>query len=811
MWVANLKVPDLSSFDDRRISQSTKIYDRTGEVLLYDVNQGVKRTLVPYNQISRNVKNATIVIEDEEFYEHSGVKPTAILRAIFANILGGGFRQGGSTITQQVVKNSILTPDKKISRKLKEWVLALKLERTLSKEEILSLYLNESPYGGNIYGIEEASKTYFGKSSSALSVAESAYLAALPQAPSFYSPYGNNLDRLEVRKNLVLQKMKDLGFISPREYDTAKLEKVTWNKQEDYGIKAPHFTLFVRQLLEEHFGKEVLEKGGLKVITTLDYKLQEKAEEIVKKYALANKEKFNAENAALVAIDTETGGILAMVGSRDYFDKEIDGNFNVALAHRQPGSAFKPIVYAKAFEKGYTPETTLFDVPTEFSTYCNPDGTPINLKDEERCYKPENYDEKYRGPMTLREALAQSVNVPSVKTLYLAGIPESIRLAKDMGIKSLGDEGSYGLTLVLGGGEVSLLDLTSVYSVLARDGMRLPYKAMLRVENALGEIIDTIEVNPERVISEKTARNINDILSDNTARAPAFGERSALFFPGRQVAVKTGTTNNYRDAWVIGYTPQIAVGAWAGNNDNTPMEKKVAGFIVAPLWNEFMVEVLKNLPDKRFAPVQNEETPDKPALRGFWQGNQSYLVDRLSGKLATEFTPPELQEERVVKNIHSILYWLKKDDPLGEAPKNPLDDAQFSLWEYGVKTWATEHGIKDEDASVIPTEYDPFHRPEFFPKVNINYPPNGTSAKKSDRIFVSIISSGKYSAVKAELYINGEFVASSKKSPFSFVFVPSDLENINRENELRVVVFDSVQNRGEATIKFFVPSNSVIQ
>src|SRR3989344_4947627 len=394
IWMSSLKIPALDTVEDRRVSQSTKIYDGTGKIILFDVFQNTKRTVVPFENISEYAKNATLAIEDKTFYNHLGIKPLSIMRAIFVDIVTLEFSQGASTITQQVVKNSILTGDKTPTRKLKELVLALKLEKILSKEEIFSIYLNEIPYGGNLYGIEEASQAYFGKSSKDITVAEAAYLAALPKAPTYYSPYGKNKDKLEERKNLVLEEM--------------------------YGIDA-------------------VEHGGLKVTTTLNYTLQVKAEEIAKKYALENKKNFNGENDAFVAINPKNGAILTMVGSRDYFDTEIDGNFNVATAHRQSGSTFKPFVYAQAFIKGYTPETIVFDLPTQFGARCAPD----------------NYDSKFKGPVTLREALAQSRNVPSVKTLYLAGVKASIDLATRMGVNMAGDENLYGLTLVLGGGEVS--------------------------------------------------------------------------------------------------------------------------------------------------------------------------------------------------------------------------------------------------------------------------------------------------------------------------------------------------------------------
>jgi membrane peptidoglycan carboxypeptidase len=450
-WISTFKMPDLKSFEERTVSQSTKIYDRTGEILLFDVNQDIKREVVPFADISPNIKKAVVAIEDAGFYNHGGIQIKAIIRAVFDNLTGGS--GGGSTITQQVIKNSLLTSEKAISRKLKEWVLAIKLDRTMSKDDILSIYLNENPYGGSIYGVEEAAQTFFKKKASDVTLAEAAYLAAIPNAPTYYSPYGNNKDKLDARKNLVLQRMLDNDLITKTEFEKSKKEVVTFLPKQGNSLKAPHFVEYIRAYLENKYGEKVVREDGLKVITTLNYDLQTKAEEIVKKYAFENKKNFNAENAAMVAIDPKTGEILVMVGSRDYFDQEIDGNFNVALAHRQPGSTFKPFVYATAFNKGYTPDTVLFDLPTEFQTTCDVQGKPIGNTNPDDCYMPENYDGKYLGPITLREALAQSRNVPAIKTLYLAGIKDSLETAKNMGITSLGNKDQYGLTLVLGGGE----------------------------------------------------------------------------------------------------------------------------------------------------------------------------------------------------------------------------------------------------------------------------------------------------------------------------------------------------------------------
>lgn len=678
VWAATFKIPDIESLQSRKVTQSTKIYDRTGTVLLYDLHEDVDRTLVPIEDISANIRNATVAIEDSTFYEHAGVRPLATLRAVVLQPLRGKGVQGGSTITQQVVKNSVLTSERAISRKLIEWVVALRLEQTLTKDEILELYLNESPYGGTIYGVEEAARSFFGKPARDVTLAEAAYLAALPQAPTYYSPYGNNRQALEERKNLVLSRMRELNFITDPELAAAQKEIVVFDAQAVSGIRAPHFVFFVREQLEREFGRRTLEEAGWKVITTLDMELQEVAETTVREYALKNAEDFNAENAALVAIDPKTGDIVTMVGSRDYFDEKIDGNFNIALATRQPGSAFKPFVYAQAFREGYAPETVLFDVQTQFSTTC----AINNFTSDDGCYSPQNYDFAYRGPMTLRDALAQSVNVPAVKALYLVGIPDAVRLARSMGISTLLDPERLGLTLVLGGGEVTLLDMVSAYGVFAYEGVRNQYRSILKIEDLAGNEVRSYPVVQSRVLEEEVALSISDVLSDNVARTPAFGANSPLNFPGYHVAAKTGTTNDSRDAWIVGYSPNIAVGAWAGNNNNTPMVKQVAGFIVAPMWNEFMRFALSKYPNEPFPePRSLISENDKPILRGIWEG--------------VDITQDATGGMRVVANIHSILYWLNKNDPRGPRPENPGEDPQFRYWEFAVEQWKARNGFQD--------------------------------------------------------------------------------------------------------------------
>lgn len=804
LWATTIKIPDFSLLETRKVSESTKIYDRTGKILLYDVHKDIRRTVVGFDQISPYIKNATVAIEDDQFYEHKGIKPEAILRAVWVNFKTGQYSQGGSTITQQVIKNALLTPEKTVTRKVKEWILALKLEREMNKEQILTLYLNEAPYGGNIYGVEEASMSFFAKHANELTLAESAYLAALPQAPTLYSPYGNNVPRLEARKNLVLQKMLQLGSINQKEYDDAIKEKVKFIPPQEQGIRAPHFVMFLKEKLAETYGEDMLNNGGLRVISTIDMDLQQKGEDIVKQYVAENEKKFNAHNAGLVAVDPKTGQILVMVGSRDYFDTAHEGNFNIAVAERQPGSAFKPFVYGAAFEQGYTPDTVVFDVPTQFSTRCDPYGNPLPGSNASQCYMPENYDHQYRGPMSLRNALSQSVNVPAVKMLYLVGVDKAIDFAERMGITTLGKKERYGLTLVLGGGEVSLLDMTSAYGVFANDGKRNPYTGIIRIEDSKGNVISEETPRETQVIDPEIARKMSNVLSDNAARSPAFGEQSYLNFPDHQVAVKTGTTNDYRDAWIVGYTPSLAVGAWAGNNNNTAMEKKVAGFIIAPLWNAFFTEAFKTIPDEHFPPPQPISSTLKPALRGIWYGGETYAVDKVSGKLATEFTPSNLIENRVIPNAHEILYWVNKNDPMGPALVNPYNDPQFLLWEIPAQAWIANHGLPQAAWNIVPEGFDNLHKPDLAPQIMIVEPNATTTYDRASKLIINTNIVSSFQIDRVDFFVNGVFLGSTHSLPYAFGFIPEDIQNISDTNELRVSAYDSVGNKSEQTVNFTV-------
>jgi 1A family penicillin-binding protein len=804
IWVATLRVPDFRSFDERLVAKSTKIYDRTGEVLLFDIHQDIKRTVISFEDMGDNIKQATLAIEDKDFYKHKGIQARSFMRAVFANLKSGDFSQGGSTITQQVVKNSLLTNEKRVSRKLKEWFLALKLEQEMGKDEILAVYLNEIPYGGMVYGIKEAANYFFSKNPADLSIAEAAYLAAIPQAPSRLSPYGNNIELLNDRKNVVLLEMLRQERITQEEYDEARAEEVEFLPQSRFSIKAPHFVFYVREYLEKRYGKDVVESGGLRVITTLDYDLQQKGEEVTYKHAKENEELWNASNAGLVAINPKTGEILTMVGSRNYFDEEIDGKYNIATARRQPGSSFKPFIYATAMTKGFTPDSVLFDVKTEFQTTCNALGIATSGS-QANCYNPSNYDNIYKGPVTLRQALGESRNVPAVKLLYLTTIEDSLRTAKNMGIKTLADGNQYGLTLVLGGGEVTLLDMTSAYGVFANEGIRHEPVAVLRVEDANGKVLEEFTGSRgQNVLDVNAARIISDMLSDNQARIPLLGANSFMYFGDRDVAGKTGTTNNNKDAWMVGYTPNISVGVWSGNNNGDPMSRGSA--ISGRLWREFMDFALTKVSNESFTPpFINNSLDVKPIMRGNWLGGESVLIDSISGKLATDMTPPETLKELTVTNVKNELHWIDRADPSGPSPSNP-GGRQYENWEYPVQVWwnLNRHNYSTVTEFDLPTSYDDVHTEENLPKISIISPSDAGSYNMNDQIQVLLDYETSFPADSFDIFINDFYLGNTKSLPFNFSFSPSQVDNISQTNEIKVIIRDSVLNKAEARATFSV-------
>ncbi len=582
MWQSYIFVKDLPSpytIGHTNFPLTTHIYDRNGK-LLYEIYQNQNRTPVTLKNLPPYVAQATVAIEDKDFYHHSGIDLlSGILRALKENIFNGKF-QGGSTITQQLVKTALLTPDRTIERKIKEVILALWTERIYSKDQILEMYLNQVPYGGSSYGIEEAAKTYFGIDAKALSLDQAAFLAGLPQAPSIYSPY-TNPKAAKDRRNEVLNAMYIQGYINKNTEEKALQEPVNVLPPET-SIKAPHFVFYVKSQLEDEYGISTVEQGGLNVTTTLDLDIQKEAEKILKE-EIAKVSNLNITNGAILVTQPSTGEILAMVGSVDYFNSA-DGAFNVTTALRQPGSSIKPIMYSLALQDGFTAASIINDSPIVFNI---PGSSP---------YAPVNYDSKFHGNVTLRLALANSYNIPAVKTLEKVGVLNFVNFASKMGISTWTTPSRYGLSLTLGGAEVRMTDMATAFGVLANTGYKVPLDYYLKINGANGFGEKQYHPFKIRELDPGIAYIISDIMSDNFSRQFEFGPNSALEIPGYKVAVKTGTTDDKRDNWTIGYTPDFLVAVWVGNNNNTPMNQQLASGITgaAPIWNRVMSYLLKN-------------------------------------------------------------------------------------------------------------------------------------------------------------------------------------------------------------------------
>lgn len=784
-------LPDPNKIMDRSIAQSTKIYASDGTTLLYEIHGPEKRTLVELENIPDYMKQATVAIEDKDFYSHHGYDLPGIIKAVCHEIFGnlGGLcpPRGGSTITQQFVKNSILTSERTYTRKIKELVLAYQLERKFTKDQILQMYLNEIPYGSTAYGVESAAQTFFGKSAKGLTLAESVLLAALPQLPTYYSPYGSHTDELSVRLHHILDQMVNQGYITEAEAKEAKTVNLLEHLRPKHeNIEAPHFVMYVKEILSNKYGEKTIEQGGLKVITTLNIDKQRVAEEVIKEYAEKNAKNYKASNAALVSLDTKTGQILAMVGSKDYFDESIDGNVNVALRPRQPGSSFKPIVYLTAFNQGYTPETIIFDLVTKFKT-------------ETKDYEPKNYDLTERGPVSMRQALAGSLNIPAVKTLYLAGIDNVLNTAQNIGYTTFEDKSRFGLSLVLGGGEVTLLEHTSAFATLAREGTKHPVSAILKVEDHKGKILEKYEEREEKVVDEETVRLINNILSDNGARAFVFGERNYLALPDRPVAAKTGTTNDYRDAWTLGYTPSVATGVWVGNNDNSEMRRGAAGAVVAaPIWYEFMRRTVGGPAETFKQPRSNNA--EKPILQGKLEGEIKLKIDKYTDNLISESCwdtyPEEFLIEKVFRVVHNILHYVDKNDPKGPTPTDPAQDLQYERWEEPVKRWAQENNYLETKP---PLEDCDLRSDKNKPKVTFTSPVDQTTISKNTLV-IKVSIDAKKPITKVVYSIDNRAVGESTKSPFSLTYTIKNLEN--GFHDLTALAYDSINNVGTGSITF---------
>jgi len=628
-------IPDLYN---RQINQTTILYDRTGEHVLYEIHGEENRKVLAHEEIPDVVRIATIAAEDDRFYDHSGIDIFSILRAMKVNIDNKEILQGGSTITQQLARNAYLTREKTWIRKIKETFLALKIEKKYTKDEILDFYLNEVPYGANAYGIETAAETFFGKSAKDLILDEAAFLAALPKAPSGLSPYEKNRDQLIKRQKKILNRIAELELATNQKVVEALLaDTMSKVKPIFHPILAPHFVFYVRNELENKYGKDFVESGGLKVYTSLDYEMQKGAEDLIKNAALVNEQRFRASNSSLIAIDPKSGEILTMVGSRDYFDEKIDGQVNVSIQLRQPGSAFKPIVYSAAFEKGFQPESPIVDAQTNFG----PDGTG-------KEYVPRNYSGDFKGLVTMRQALAMSLNIPAIKTLNLVGVESALDMARRLGISTLNGD-NYGLSLAIGGGDITLLEGVSAFSVFANDGARNNPTPIHKIINSKGEEMFDFKSEKKQVIDSQIARKINSVLSDNDSRTPVFGPRSSLYIEGKQVAAKTGTTQWYRDAWTIGYTPNLAVGVWSGNNDGRSMRDNSPGALVsAPIWQKFMQANISKIGDERFADY--DRSGIKVASKDEYIVKKTYYNNKTGKQISEEKmkkTDPKKVEVRV--------------------------------------------------------------------------------------------------------------------------------------------------------------------
>ncbi|KKU56654.1 hypothetical protein A3C34_02365 [Candidatus Amesbacteria bacterium RIFCSPHIGHO2_02_FULL_48_21] len=595
-------LPSPSSLSSAPLPLTTHIRDRNG-IELYQVYSSQNRTLIKLADLPPHVKQAIIAIEDKDFYSHRGFSVRGILRALFNTLKSPSrlkctlstehcslFTEGGSTITQQLVKTALLSPERTLSRKLRELILAIAVEQAFSKDQILEMYLNRVGFGGAAYGIEAAAQTYFGKSATALNIAEAALLAGLPASPTTYSPFGAHPELALSRQREVLRHMVAAGFLTWDQAESSSSVQLTLNPPQN-NIKAPHFVMYIKELLAQKFGSEIVEQGGLDVTTSLDLPLQETVQRIVAE-EIAKVDYLQITNGAAVVTHPQTGDILSLVGSRDFFDVEHDGQFNITRALRQPGSAIKPINYALAFSRNFTAGSYIDDSPVTFRI---PGQEP---------YSPVNYDRRFHGRVTLRTALASSYNVPAVKLLAAGGVEHMIGLGQQMGISSWTDLSRYGLSLTLGGGEVTMLDMAQVYGTFAASGTKADLRLILEIRDSTGRILEkTPTPSPRPVLDPRIAFLISDILSDNAARTPTFGPNSLLFIPGSQVAVKTGTTNNLRDNWTIGYTPDRVVVVWVGNNDNSPMSYIASGVTgAAPIWRSITDHLLSNHPSVGFTP-----------------------------------------------------------------------------------------------------------------------------------------------------------------------------------------------------------------
>lgn len=755
IFTLSIGLPDITQV---RPQLSTEIFDRDGN-LLYTIHGEQNREYVPLEKISKNLVNATIAIEDGQFWSHGGLDVSGIGKAMLHEIFGIGKKRGGSTITQQYAKNMFLTTERSYVRKLKEVILAVRLERAYTKEKILELYLNQIPYGNNAYGAQKAAEIYFGKNAADLTLGESALLAALPQAPSYYNPYGQNLYStltkdftpeelawrnvkeesdfkeqefttgligrnvniapntqiyLKGRSDIILKRMLELGYLKPEEKQAAwnEIQKIAFKKYQE-PIKAPHFVLYVKEILEKKYGKELVEQGGLKVYTTLNGHLQEFAEKIIAEKSEPYQKNFQSNNTSLVSIDPKTGQILAMIGSRDFFNDEIDGKVNVALRPRNPGSAFKPIVYAQVFYNGYGPATVLYDTPVKLG----PDT-------------PQNYDGKFHGPMPIRRALGQSRNIPAIKAYFLAGEQKPIiQLAEKIGITTLDYEREYGYPLAIGSGEVRLIDMVTAFGTFAATGRKPALTPILKVENSEGKILEEYKEEEytkqfTEVLDPQIAFLINNILSDTSVN---LGQNLNLI--NHKAAVKTGTSTKETkakgtaypmDLWTIGYTPQIVTGVWIGNSRGEQLAFMADGYTAAaPIWKAVMSEYLKDKPNEEFSVPEGIKHVSIGTATGLLPGPNT-PPNKIKEEVFASFAVPTQTEDIYVeveidKNTNLLANAYCPEDAIEKKLfQRHQDPIPNPYWETGVRQWLANAGSAEASYLPLPpTEESPSCKKEY--------------------------------------------------------------------------------------------------
>jgi len=775
---------------------ATVFYDRDGKVL-FQMYKDKNRLPVAFKDITDTLKKATIAVEDKDFYKHGGFSSMGILRSVFLLAVNRKISGGGSTITQQLIKNVLLDSKQTTTRKLKEIILAVSVEGKYTKDQILEMYLNESPYGGSFYGVGSAAKGYFGKAPNQLSLLESAFIAGLPQSPSVYSPFIGVKDAWKARTKEVLRRMREDKYISTDQEKKAIVEMATLKFSESrMSINAPHFVFYVKELIEKEYGAKILDQG-LKIKTTLSLDVQQKAEKIVKD-EIESIKKYKVGNGSVVVLDSQTDEILSMVGSYDYNDNEY-GKFNAAVSRRQPGSAVKPITYALAFEKGYTPATTLMDVKTSF---------PIKGQDD---YTPVNYDGKFKGPVQLRFALANSLNIPAVKLVSMVGIQDFLTRADLMGLHTLAPTqenlNRFGLSITLGGGEVSLLDLSNAFAVFARGGVRKEPVSILEIKDSNNKLIFRARPSNEtKVFSPEISFLISHILTDNNARSDAFGLRSYLNVPGKTVAVKTGTTNDKRDNWAVGYTKGITVGVWVGNNDNSIMDPLVTSGSTgaSPIWYNLMIELLKKYkdgimdkPDKvravQIDPLFGGLPKDGSQTRSeyFIEGSEPKEISSFYKKLKVSKSNGKIANDIEIKMGNyeeKDCYIVNETDPVSLDGKN--------RWQEGIDSWRREQG---DDKWKCPTEISDNKSEDVVVSIK-NISDHSTITDKTFTVRIKTVTMSKIKNVK--IYLNNNEIKNYNEDKQDF----EETISVTKDGvyELKVRVTNEKDKSAESMIKFGV-------